>query len=133
MTEQENNPTATPANVPLNPAPTGQAALAKPATVELWGYSIPTGPDAMTFGEMQLAYEAVTTGRSMQDFGFMAEYLAEAITNRCNLDTPLTPYEIRRKPVDVDKLTAAFTALIEPFTAKLEAAKGEQGKEAGRP
>lgn len=113
-------------------SPTGQAALAAPDFVELWGYRIPTGPEAMTFGEMQMAYEATTSGRSMQDFGFMAEYLAEAITNRCNLDTPLTPYEIRRKPVDPDKLAAAFSALIDPFTQKLTAAKAGQGKEAGR-
>lgn len=127
MTDTQNAP----ANAQL-PAPTGQAALAAPDFVELWGYRIPTGPEAMTFGEMQMAYEATTSGRSMQDFGFMAEYLAEAITNRCNLDTPLTPYEIRRKPVDPDKLAAAFSALIDPFTQKLTAAKSAQGKEAGR-
>lgn len=106
------------------------AVLPKPDHVELFGYRIPVWDSDLSFGEMALAYEAVQGGRDIQDMGFIMDFLAEAITNRCELDTPLTAYDLRRKRVNPAELMTAFQALFAPFLAKAADSKNAVTAEA---
>lgn len=110
-----------PANLPL----TGAAALPQKTTVKLWEYEIPVYGDKFTMGEMALAFEAAQGGRSIQDMSFIMEFLAEAITNRCGLEMPVTAYDLRKKWINPTELMDVFQQLYAPFLAKVEESKAE--------